>query len=60
MNTMTNQEDRTLTAEELDTIAGGLFACMYFGDFTLAVDANAHGYQVTANNGCSTYQITQY
>jgi hypothetical protein len=60
MNAITSQEARPLTAEELDVVSGGLYAVFYYGDFTMGVNADANGYQVIANNGCSTYTITQY
>ena len=58
--TTTNHEDRPLNAEELDAVSGGLYAILYYGDFTLSVNADATGYHVIANNGCSTYTITQH
>ena len=47
MNTMTNQEVRPLTADELDAVSGGLEAEFKYGDLTVYVSASRCGYEVT-------------
>ena len=59
MNTMTNRQNRPLTDEEIDAVAGGLTAAIWFGTFQMRIDADANGYQVNAHDGDFAYRISQ-
>jgi hypothetical protein len=50
----TNQQDRPLTADELDIVAGGMTAVFAYGGFSMQIDADANGYEVCTNGGSGT------
>ena len=56
---MTNQEIRTLTAEQLDAVAGGMTAIFQSGGFSAVITAGQGGYIACTNfgdgNKCTGY-----
>jgi len=51
MKTNTPQEVRPLTAEQLDSVTGGMTATFQYGGFTATITASAGGYMSCTSNG---------